>query len=59
MAGAKRGMRLAQEEVVEELFVERTDPLSHDRLKPCAPEATIDMQGVKMMLNKTFDFFHI
>ncbi|WP_287042829.1 hypothetical protein [Desulfonatronospira sp. MSAO_Bac3] len=52
-------MRLTQEEVVEELFVERTDPLSHDRPEPCAPETTIDMQGVKMMLNKTFDFFHI
>ncbi len=33
--------------------------MSHDRLKPCAPETTIDMQGIKMMLNKTFYFFHI
>ena len=52
-------MRLTQEEVVEELFVERTDPLSHDWLEPCASEAAIDMQGIKVMLDKTFDFFHI
>jgi len=55
----KGGCVLSQKEVVKEFFVERTDPLSHDWLEPCASEAAIDMQGIKVMLDKTFDFFHI